>query len=164
LKICGIDNGVSGSVVMLLDEGNVIYFPTPVKKELSYTKKKQFVNRLDVENLMCKFQILVAGDSRVYIERPMVNPVRWKASMSAMRCLEATQVVLDILGIRYEFIDSRKWQRMLLPVGLHKEELKQASLLMAQRLFPLYTENVKDGDAFMIAEYGRRINQQGGQP
>ncbi|MHC4574385.1 MAG: hypothetical protein ACYS76_09690 [Planctomycetota bacterium] len=41
----GIDNGVTGSIAILQE--NNLFFEIPIKKELSYTKKKQYISRLD---------------------------------------------------------------------------------------------------------------------
>jgi hypothetical protein len=153
-RIIGVDNGVTGSIAILCE--TVLCLPTPVKKCLDYTKKKNWLNRVDGFELK---KILCLGEgvddtSIAVIERPMVNPARWKATMSAIRCLEATMIILEDLKIPYQFIDSKEWQKAMLPSGLHKGELKRASMEVAKRLFP--TVEFKDGDSLLIAEYWRR--------
>ena len=72
-------------------------------------------------------------------------------------CLEATIIVLELLKIPFEYIDSKAWQRELLPKGLRKEELKKASLDVGRRLFPqIDWTKFKDADGLLIAEWGRR--------
>jgi hypothetical protein len=156
----GIDNGVSGSIGIVTGYVNEV-FKIPVRKVLNYTKTKQWLNRIDGKELK---EILSApfDVSKIFclIERPMVNPERFKATVSALRALEATLIVLEDLGIPYQYIDSKEWQKELLPSGLKgPEELKPASVEVACRLFPHLAEQIrkhKDGDGILIAEYARR--------
>ena len=150
----GIDNGVTGSIGIILDN-EYNYFKTPVKKELSYTKTKQWLNRIDFDIL--KKDLNIYNIHLAVIERPMVNPGRFKATMSAMRALEATQIILEQLKIPYQWIDSKEWQKAMLPAGLEKEELKEASLQIGKRLFPnIKWDDFDDADGILIAEYARR--------
>lgn len=152
----GIDNGVTGTIA-IIGPRITIFKPTPTKKYLSYTKKKQWITRVDT--VLLKSMLVLWYTTRppfCLIERPMVNPGRFKASVSAMRALEATQIVLEELAIPFEFIDSREWQAAMLPKGLRKEELKQASLQVGKRLFPALKIKGKDADGLLIAEYARR--------
>ena len=152
----GIDNGVSGAITILSDTGEVLkHIKTPVKNCLNYTKAKAFHNRVDFKQLIHS----IAGYENPFcmIERPMVNPMRFKASVSAIRCLEATEIVLEELQIPYQFIDSKEWQRALLPSGLVKEQLKKAADDVAKRLFPKL--KVVNADSLLIAEYCRRMKR-----
>lgn len=91
----------------------------------------------------------------------MVNPGRFKATVSALRALEATQIVLEALKVPYQWIDSKEWQKAMLPAGLEKEELKTASTQICKRLFPsVFIKHDGDGDSLLIAEYLRRQNVQ----
>lgn len=156
----GIDNGVSGSIG-IIDDGNVGMYKTPIRKVLNYTKTKQWLNRIDGKELKDLLHIM-PNPNMVFclIERPMVNPGRFKATVSALRALEATLIVLEDLGIPYQYIDSKEWQKELLPKGLKgPEELKPASVEVACRLFPHLEGQIrkhKDGDGMLIAEYARR--------
>jgi len=155
----GIDNGVSGSIGVRDAGALADYLHMPIKKVLSYTKKKQWVNRIDVDKL--RFYLRNIGvndkDMKVLLERPMVNPMRFKASESALRSFEATLIVLEELKIPYEYIDSKEWQRALLPKKLEKDELKGAALSVGKRLFPSVDfEGFNDADGILIAEYHRR--------
>ena len=152
----GIDNGVSGAITILSNDNSVLlHEKTPVNKCLNYTKKKAFINRLDFR----KFEVLLknAGNNTFcMIERPMVNPTRFNASVSAIRCLEATLILLEDLQIPYQFIDSKEWQKELLPSGLVKDELKKAADSVANRLFP--KQKIVNADSILIAEYCLRKN------
>lgn len=157
----GIDNGVSGSVGILpWNMYPAEVYKTPVRRVLNYTKAKQWLNRVDGRTLK---ELCVRYDTDIsfcLIERPMVNPRRFKATVSALRALEATLIVLEGLGIPYQYIDSKEWQKELLPSGLKgPEELKPASVEVACRLFPHLSEQIrkhKDGDGLLIAEYAKR--------
>jgi len=151
MKIVGIDNGVTGAIA-ILDEQTVEFYPIPVKKELNYTKMKQWIHRVDTTKLK---NILSKNlNSKVFIERPMVNPARFKATVSAIRCLEATLIVVEQLGYSYEYLDSKEWQKYMLPHGLSGPELKSAGKEVAKRLYPHINIGSCDGDALLIARYG----------
>lgn len=176
----GIDNGVTGSVCVLDENGNCLeYFPTPVQKTLNYTKAKEFITRVKGDDLGKKLR-KYAEDATAVIERPLVNPARWKATVSAIRCDEATRNILEILGIKFIYVDSREWQTPMLPkrtaatklpstatsaekaahkaaADRFKNETKELSLMVAQRLFPSVSFS-KDGDAALMAEWARRNN------
>jgi len=176
----GIDNGVSGSVCVLDEHGTCLhYVPTPVQKTLNYTKEKEYVTRVIVKELADLLQPY-AREATIILERPMINPGRWKASVSAIRCDEVTRGIIEALGARMIYVDSKEWQTPMLPnrkavarLGkgatdeekkAHKKltaafasETKELSLMTAQRLFPGITFK-KDGDAALIAEWARKNN------
>lgn len=152
----GVDNGVSGSIGIVLWDGCYSFSHTPVKKELSYTKEKQWISRVDYSALM---ELLTAPKDDVFvaIERPMINPMRFKASMSACRSLEATLLAVEAKGFPYIYLDSKEWQKAMLPSGLEGDELKKASLDIGKRTFPnIDWKKFKDADGLLIAEYCKR--------
>jgi hypothetical protein len=154
----GIDNGVSGTIGIIYSHGKTEFVKTPVKKEQSYTKKKQEISRVVIQDL---YEILnIPTDVFALVERPMVNGTRFNASMSAVRALEATLNILELLDIPYQYIDSKEWQKELLPNGVKgSEELKKASKDIGCRLFPQHRELIekhKDADGILIAEYAKR--------
>jgi hypothetical protein len=152
----GIDNGVSGSVGVISDSGKAVWFKMPVKNELSYTKTKKFINRVDIPALAELFNCVVPLDADIVcrIERPMVNPLRFNATLSAMRALEAVQIFLEGRKVPYGFIDSKEWQKRMLPAGLQgSEELKAAADTVCRRLFPSISIKAGGGDSLLIAQY-----------
>ncbi len=153
----GVDNGVSGNITILSHIGSIIiHINTPIKKCLNYTKKKAFLNRIDFQKTLSVFRL--AGENPFcMIERPMITPGRWNASVSAMRCMEATEIILEELQIPYQWIDSKEWQKALLPSGLEKEQLKKAADEVAKRLFP--KQEIVNSDSLLIAEYCRRTKR-----
>lgn len=149
----GIDNGVSGTIAIISESG-VDFWKTPVKKEQDYTKAKKVVSRVDIPTLKGILEPY-ADNAFLLLERPLVNPGRWVATTSALRCHEAELAVIEILNIPYQFIDSKEWQKALLPKGC--EDTKKASLDIGNRLFPQYKDfKHPDRDALLIAEYAKR--------
>lgn len=161
----GIDNGVSGSIGIITSGGHTNFLKTPTFKHLKYTKKKAYVTRIDTVKLLSVLAdaALQADMVYIYLERPLINPQRFTASASAMRAWEATLIVIEKLGLRYEIIDSKAWQKELLPKGLKGTPvLKEASKLKGKQLFPQFKEafqKQKDADGMLIAEYCKIKNR-----
>lgn len=155
----GCDNGVSGTIGIVGDGIEPIFVKTPTKKEQDYTKKKKMITRLDSLKFIALFNGINKSDITFVIERPLINSTRFNASISGVRCHEAMLNAIEIMGCRYMFIDSKEWQKALLPHGCAGDELKKASLDIGNRLFPRF-EDVKhpDRDGLLIAEYARRKN------
>ena len=156
----GIDNGVTGSIG-IIGSGPAQFIKMPVKKELSYTKTKQWISRINNVALRAILTEL-RGDyplqCSVAMERPMVMPGRFKATVSALRALEATLITVENLSLPYRYIDSKEWQKVMLPKGLKGEELKIASLDIAKRKYPTIDfKGFKDADGLLIAEYISRV-------
>lgn len=148
---CGIDNGVTGGITILSQDGSVLlHQKTPVKKCLNYTKKKAFTNRINP--ILLRTMLKIAGENTFcMIERPMINPTRFTATISAIRCLEATESMLEQLQIPYQFVDSKEWQKALLPSGLKGDELKLAAADVAKRLYPKL--KIENADSLLLALY-----------
>ena len=162
----GLDNGTSGTIGILRADGGIRFGKVPSKTEQSYTKKKQEISRIDVIKLkrfllenVDTFEDKVfvdRNDVMVILERPFTGKF-FKSVVSAARALEATLCVLEDLGLPYQYIDSKEWQKSLLPAGtVGPKELKKASLQIGTRLFPQIESKHKDRDGILIAEYGRR--------
>lgn len=154
----GIDNGVSGTITIMHPGGRTSFVSTPVKVEQSYTKKKANITRIDFIKLVDLLIPYRSLQVHCILERPMVNPKRFFATLSALRCLEATLNVVELCGFAHSYIDSRKWQKELLPSGIEGDELKKASLDIGNRLFPQFRGHKhKDRDSLLMTEYARRI-------
>lgn len=172
----GIDNGVTGSIGAVNKDGSQTWFyETPVRLEQDFTKKKQNLNRLEVYEFETIIKSIVGHQLedpsrewppqlRIFIERPMINPTRFRATLSAVRCLEATLVALILVGdFRYEYVDSKLWQTLLLPKGTKgTAALKKASVQIGIRLFPAHAVLIKkhkDCDGLLLAEAMRRMKR-----
>lgn len=152
----GIDNGVTGSVTILDDSGNLVFHEdTPAQSTLDYQKSKAtFISRIDASKLRLMLNKTVGHDKLALLERPMINSLRFKSSISAARCLEATLIVLEDLSIPYRYIDSKEWQGIMLPAGTAKERLKLASDCVCKRLYPNLTlTKAGNGDSVLMARY-----------
>ena len=157
---CGIDNGVSGTIG-IIDETGVEFIKTPVKSEQNYKKKKGNITRVNVKELKTFIQdtlnFVNPNDVIVAIERPMVNPTRFQATTSALRALEATLNCIEELELPYIYLDSKEWQKELLPKGVTGTDLKKASLDIGARLFPQFKDfKHEDRDGLLMAEFLRR--------
>lgn len=161
----GIDNGTSGTIG-ILGEHNNVFIETPIVKEQSYTKKKEIISRVDINRL---YEILTEAmndegcepyDCMVVMERPLINPQMFKTSMNASRTLEAELCVVEMLSMPHVYIDSKQWQRELLPQGIKgSTELKKASKDIGIRMFPAHTGLIarhKDADGILIAYWARK--------
>jgi len=156
----GIDNGVSGSIGVLKDD-TYLFIKTPTISELDYTKEKKNITRVNFDGLssLLKFYSDNPSEVLVCLERPMVNPGRWIATSSALRCHEATLIAIQSSGLPYIFIDSKEWQRQFFSKDICKENLKSESLRVGNDLFPNYQDyRHPDRDGLLIAEYCKRKN------
>ena len=158
----GIDNGVTGSIGIIRPDLS-IFVRTPTKFEQNYTKAKGNVTRVDAVKLHDFLSEWIDESERsqtmFLFERPLTGGFGAKALNSAMRSLEATLCVLEVMKIPFEYIDSKEWQGALLPYGTKGEDLKKKSLDIGCRLFPHFKEIIckqKDADGILIAEYCRR--------
>ena len=157
---CAIDNGVSGTIGIISDNF-IDFIKTPTKSEQNYTKKKGNITRVDFNKLR-EYLAEVTKDYSteeiiVALERPMVNPTRFQATTSALRALETTLIAVETLDLPYFYIDSKEWQKELLPNGTKGDALKKASVDIGSRLFPQF-KDIKhpDRDGILMAEYLRR--------
>lgn len=156
----GFDNGTSGSMA-IIGQGlglptEILAFKTPSVVQLNYTKTKSNITRVDGNRLrkILSETIPEGSEVRVIIERPFVQPKLFNISMLAARAFEATLIVLESLGYGYEVIDSKEWQKDLLPKGVKGADLKTASLDVANRLYPGKNPvGHPDGDGILIAHY-----------
>lgn len=173
----GIDNGVTGTIGVLVEGETPQLIHTPSKSVQDYCKEKKNVTRVDHQKLK-EFLLSVLKEGplsyqvHVCMERPMVNPMMWRASESAMRAFEVTWAIVESLNLPHSFCASTDWQKVLLPKNLPKKldksgkpkgydpkVLKQASLDIGNRLFPMFKDfKHPDRDGILIAEWARRSN------
>jgi len=155
----GIDNGVTGTIGIILGNESV-FFKTPTFKQQNYTKKKANITRVDAPRLLSLLKPYEKYNVMCVLERPMVQPKgRWVATQSALRALEATLTVVEVLGYAYDYMDSKEWQKALLPKGSKGDQLKVDSKTIGCRLFPKHAELINkhtDADGMLMAEYCRR--------
>jgi len=105
------------------------------------------------------------GDSpaKVLLERPFVNSKFFNSSISAVRALEATLIVLEALNLGYDYVDSKTWQKHFLPKGKKGTELKKLSLELGSRQWPQFANDFvkqKDADGMYIALYCKKYHTE----
>jgi hypothetical protein len=100
----------------------------------------------------------------IMMERPMINPRRFAATVSASRAMEAVLIVVDSLasefGAVHQWVDSKEWQTHALPKGVKGPDTKLRSMQVGCRQYPEHSELItkqKDADGILIAEHCRRV-------
>lgn len=154
------DNGVSGSFAWVNADCSASgVMTTPTFVEQDFQKSKKNVTRLDVPTIIEWIKNLPQDNLRVVLERPFVNPMMFNATLSAIRAWEATLIALQSFKLCRQVIDSRRWQKEMLPAGCKGKELKIASVQIGCRLFPDHSDWIKDqgdADSLLLAEFARR--------
>ena len=155
MTLIGMDNGSSGSLGVL-EHGKPYFYKTPTKSSLNYQKSKDtYVTRVDINKLREIFlQHYVKGETYAILERPLNNPMMYKASLAAMRALETTLILLEELEIPYAFLDSKNWQKLYLGADIKgRDNLKAKSKELGQLIFPDFKND--DFDGYFICLYLR---------
>ena len=135
----GIDNGRGSVGIITIGKTTVRtkYFPVPCKSEQNYTKKKANISRVVNQTLTTLLTGYDPKNTFVLIERPMINPMRFSQSIIAGRALEAVLVVIENLGYKHAYCDSKEWQRMLLPQRSLAKKGKQTGKGSAKKSRPI---------------------------
>lgn len=174
-----IDNGNTGSMGWY-GEAGAGFCLVPVKTRMSHHVKPHKIKAVDGPALSCIISDIIKdtghGKNNVIVcrERPMINPKRWKASLSASRSDEAETVVLEAAGVPFIYVDSKTWQHGTLPSsgakGVTSSTLKAESMAEGLRLFPEFSALIKkhkDADGILGARVmydilNRRNREEGG--
>lgn len=162
---CGIDNGVSGSFAVIYPDRVSEFRPMPTFSEQNYQKKAKNITRIHFETLFAWLRTIDRKTDEsidrwvVVIERPMVNPGRFQATCSAVRCLESVLIAVGYTDAVRRFVDSKEWQKVMLPKNVTKEALKTASAQIGCRMFPKLRDAIikhGDADSLLMAEWARQ--------
>lgn len=161
--IIAADNGITGCWCVMLDGTVVDFFPVPTFSFADQKKTKvSHTTRIDVDKLTQRLMRHCDDrkSARVFIERPKIDPTKFKATLSSARAYEATLIALEDLGVGYRRIDSKDWQREFWPAPKkgQKIDTKKLSKEIALQIFPQCAELIekRDGDALLMAEWARR--------
>jgi len=152
---CAIDNGVTGAIAV--KEGEDFFFYLAIEwytyKALNYTKRKGYSTHIDMYKL--KELLKRHNVTRVLLERPMINPQRWRATVSAIRADESMFQTIRLCGVAIEYIDSKEWQKRIFPEGAITGETKKLSKEIGFRLFPQFKRSIckQDADALLMLWY-----------
>ena len=160
----GIDNGLSGAIVAINSNQNVIEkWIMPVTKGKGGTQ----YNLNGIIDIMLQLKSH-KGNIFVMLEKAHVRPVSGKrASFMTGYGYGVMQALLTSLKLPYEIINPSVWQKEIL-IGLNRDDKKQASIMFCQQKFPdvdlTPTERSKkpsDGlsDALCMAVYCYRKNR-----
>lgn len=145
--IFGLDNGATGTISCIIrypdKKIDVFFNKTFAKIENDYQKDQQKIARIDWMPLHDWFKDIIAKATRkfkkaydvsspkiaIVMERPMINADRFKQSKNAARAFEATLIVIEMLGLKenYIIIDSKKWQHHFFGKNTALIDLKEAS-------------------------------------
>jgi len=160
MKILGLDNGTTGSLSVYDTNLNIMALHTlPVKKELDYTKKAKHITRIDYPGMCDLLNRIKAGtnDIHCYMEKPfMAGAMFMQTSINAFRCFESELIALEESEVGYTVINSKDWQKQVLPKGIKgRKELKKAALDIAKRLYPYLSEklNIENADSVLISHH-----------
>lgn len=145
------DNGVTGTIG-LYGEGVAGFWQVPTITRLSFHKTPKKTTAISPEGLRSLLKSIGQDNLVAYRERPMINPGRWVASMSACRADEVETIILEELGIKFHYVDSKDWQRVILPSsgqkGTTSALLKSESMKIGCRMFPQFEKTIRHhGDA-----------------
>lgn len=171
-----------GSIACLIPEKQYIdYLETPAFECNDYTQEIRKMNRIDIIELKEWFEKHLKFAKKIYknkikviviLERPMVNPQRFRESGYALRAFEATLITLEMLKLDYIIIDSKKWQHHFFgkdtaQIDLKKESLKLSLNILTDEyekdnIYELDISNMKklinshgDGDSLLMCRYAK---------
>ena len=128
----GIDNGLNGGIVIIDDAQVVLHkFVMPTIKVKG--KKEYDVN--EVVKIFCNLKSQYGSSIHVALEQAHVRPVSGKrACFTTGGGYYLMKGVLTSLGISYEIVPPKKWQKELL-AGLGSDT-KAASIMYCKQKFP----------------------------
>ena len=160
----GIDNGLSGGLAAYnRDTGELRITAMPV---IGVKTAKGNKNEYDIQAIIRWFDQLPNGPQMVALEKAQAFPGQGVVSMFSIgRGFGIMEGILASRKWPYTIVSPKTWQKRMFE-GVAHSDTKQASALVAQRLFPdtrfVATERSKklhDGitDATMMAVYASRL-------
>lgn len=169
----GIDNGTTGTIGWVGECVHPTIIETPVRVEQSYTKSSKNTTRIDHERITALFKELIGehdpSEVLVVMERPFTGSFTkgkngsrggFVANVSAARAFEVTLVLVEQAKLPHEIVDSKQWQKVMLPKGVTGSDArKAASKDIGLRLFPDQEKVInkhKDADGLLIATWASR--------
>lgn len=173
MNVIGVDPGLQGGLALLRGDDVPVVIPMPIVRG-----GKGARDQYDVDSLRARLAVWSSGPRpRVVIERLQPLPGKFKrkggkevkaggtiANYNRGLAQGLLVGICSTLGISYELVSPRTWQREML-AGTSGADTKQRSILAAGRLFPGVSlrptersRKASDGmaDALLIAAYGQR--------
>ena len=159
---CGIDNGIGGGLAFYDSEKNVLEaMPMPIVSVKKAKGNKNEYSIAEIVGILTSRPITFA-----VIERAQAFPGQGVVSMFNIgRGFGIMEGMLAALEIPYMVVHSKTWQKKMFE-GVAHTDTKQASVLVAQRLFPGVkfvgsdrATKLHNGmtDAALMAYYGTKI-------
>lgn len=169
----GIDNGTTGTIGWVGEGVHPTIIETPIRTEQSYTKSSKNTTRIDHERITALFKEIIGehdpSEVLVVMERPFTGSFTkgknggrggFVANVSAARAFEVTLVLVEQARLPHEIVDSKQWQKVMLPTGVTGSDArKAASKDIGLRLFPDQAKVInkhKDADGLLIATWASR--------
>ena len=158
----GIDPGVTGALAVIYDHiGSALVFDVPVVMVISGTNKKRRRAQYDLPAMLGMLRDQLPHEPVAVLEATTPNP-RHSAigNHSLGRGQALWEMALIACAIPFELAPAARWKTA---IGLPRGADKNASRLMAGRMFPDMAEElkrVKDhgrAEALLLAEHRRRI-------
>jgi hypothetical protein len=125
----GVDNGPTALWTILGADGKLVaHFPVPTKTTKNYQRTvDREVTRINVHQLREMFRPYVGKNILFAVEKPMVMPQRFQATLTAVRAFEATLVAFELMqqdgvGVSYTIANSLDWQKPMIPEALARKE------------------------------------------
>lgn len=158
----GIDNGTTGSIAILGPSGSL--FEPMFTKEQSEGMAGKVIRRIDCETLehWLRNNIDTLATAFAYVEKPFTgSPMMINTCVLAARSYEAVIVTLERMGVGYQQVTSKDWQKAILGDVKGSPALKKASMLRGMQMYPQHAKAIKDhgdADALLIAHHYHKIN------
>lgn len=160
----GIDNGLAGGLAAYFTTGELRVIPMPVVGVKSAKGNKREYN---IQAIIQWFDQLPSAPKMVVLEKAQAFPGQGVVSMFGVgRGFGIMEGILATRKFPYTIVAPKTWQKKMFE-GVAHTDTKQASVLVAQRLFPdtVFTGTersvkVKDGltDAALMAKYAQTIS------
>lgn len=159
--VVGIDNGLTGSVVVISHASGSI-----IAKTTMPSRKRNGKNEIDIVTLRNWLMGVLNGrmcSATYFIEEP-VGSKSLNAAKSMAASFHAIRGMLDCKGLDWRGVPARTWQKAIF--GKSKEDTKVLSVAKAKELWPdeewLRTPRCKSEDngltdGALIAHYGRTL-------
>ena len=153
----GIDNGTTGSVAIIGPNGAL--FEPMFTKEHSEGMAGKVIRRIDCEILehWLLNNIDTLATAFAYVEKPFTgSPMMINTAVLAARSYEAVIVTLERMGIGYQQVTSKDWQRAILGEVKGSPALKKASRLRGAQMYPALAAAIQahgDADGLLIAHH-----------
>lgn len=154
MQFIGIDNGLSGAIAVIGEDGGLTLHDMPV---INIDGKRKY----NIQAIAVLLKTVCGKESTVVLEKAQPFPGQGVVSMfSTGYCFGVMQGILTALCVPYQVVPPQRWKKDFSLAGTEKT----ACVPAAQGLFPgseFVTPRGRmiDGraDAALLAEFGRRM-------